>query len=99
MSPVPCALCGSSENHLIVGRTGCACVQCLGEAAKQLIAQERVSHPPTLTASDHCLLCGEGVASGNAAASRGPYALCGQCVVDVLASSKRKDETFLQVGF
>lgn len=97
----PCALCGSLEAHRIIGRTGCACVSCMGEAAKQLVAKQDQRIPPTVTASDHCLLCGDPITKGQIAASRPPYVLCHQCILQAVESVADfvPDGKFVQVNF
>jgi hypothetical protein len=79
---IACALCGDTAGHRLVGRTGCACVTCLGEAVKQAICGQ-AHHPPTVTASDRCLLCGVAIVCGNLVAVRAPYRLCAACLRDV----------------
>lgn len=97
-SEIPCALCGSTEHHRFVGRAGCACVNCLGEAARQMLVREHPRNPPTVTASSRCLLCGDFVAKGNLAATRQPYALCQECVLDAL--TRTSDEGgYIEVAF
>lgn len=98
MTAVPCALCGSSDVDMISGRTGRVCVRCLGEAARSLIAKDQVNPIPTLTASKQCLLCGDSVAKGTAAAVRAPYAVCRECIIEALAATG-PGEAFLEVKF
>lgn len=94
---LPCAICGNRILHRLIGRAGCVCVDCLGNAAKQMIVRERVPNPPTLTASHRCLLCGEPVVGGNLAATRTPYILCHACVLQ--AFERMADPAFVQVEF
>lgn len=100
MTAIPCALCGSNA-HLVAGRTGNACFECLGEAAKQMLAKQNVPSKPSLTASDRCLLCGDPITSGFLAASRGPYQICHGCIVDAIESLAVPigTESFIQVDF
>jgi hypothetical protein len=100
-STTPCALCGTTTAHRIVGRVGCVCVDCLGEAAKQAIAKQHVPKSITVTASDLCLLCGDEITSGNLAASRAPYKLCHGCLLTALESASDLPEgtQFIQVNF
>jgi hypothetical protein len=97
----PCALCGSVTRKRIQGRTGCACVDCLGEAAKQAISQADRSKKPSLTASDLCLLCGDPITRGNLAAARLPYVICHDCLKQALEAADDYDQThvFVQVNF
>lgn len=97
----PCALCGSLEAHRIVGRTGCVCVSCMGEAAKQLLAKQDERMPPSVTASDRCLLCGDSITTGRIAASRAPYVICYQCISQAIDSVTEfaPDGKFVQVNF
>ena len=94
---LPCAICGSVTPYRLVGRTGCVCVNCLGDAAKQMIARARVPNLPTLTASHRRLLCGEPVVRSNIAATRGPYTICQPCVLQGL--ERMDDPAFVQVEF
>lgn len=98
---VPCAICGTSEAQRIQGRTGCVCVNCLGEAAKQAIARVNVAQRATLTASDRCLLCGDTITKGNLAAAHSPYVLCHECLISALERAHGTGEggTFTQVNF
>lgn len=95
-----CALCGSSE-ALLVGRTGCACKTCLGEAVKQAII-----HGPSqavaqshVTASDRCLMCGDSIINGNLAAARGPYRLCQACLSDAAQDALNPQDGFRAILF
>jgi hypothetical protein len=45
----PCALCGTTTAHRVMGRVGCACDGCIGEAAKQAIAKEKMPKQPNVT--------------------------------------------------
>lgn len=84
ITDIPCALCGTTNTDRVIGRTGCACTVCLGEAVKRTISGEGRRDPPTVTASDRCLLCGEPIVSGKVVAVRRPYRLCGGCLVAAL---------------
>ena len=97
----PCALCGSISAHRIQGRTGCACVNCLGEAAKQAIIKADRPKQPRLTASDRCLLCGDPITDSNLAAARAPYVICHTCLLHALEIADDYDQTgvFVQVNF
>jgi len=97
----PCALCGSTTNNRIMGRAGCACVACIGEAAKQAIAKENVPARVSVTASDSCLLCGDAIVQGNLAASRAPYKICHDCLMSALenAGELAPGTHFIQVNF
>jgi hypothetical protein len=97
----PCALCGTIAANRIQGRTGCACVNCLGEAAKQAISKVNRSKQPVLTASDRCLLCGDPISDSNLAAARAPYVICHGCLIHALELADDYEETgfFVQVNF
>lgn len=95
---IPCALCGSIEHHRFIGRAGCACVNCLGEAARQMLVREHPRNPPALTASTRCLLCGDSVAKSTMAATRGPYAICQECVIDAFTRAT-DDAGYVEVAF
>ena len=98
-SAIPCALCGDTTGFRLVGRTGCACRACLGEAVKQAVCGD--AHiPPTVTAGDRCLLCGEAITCGNVVAVRGPYRVCAACLRDVVDGAlSHGDAAMRQVGF
>lgn len=95
----PCALCGTKTLHRIQGRAGCACVECLGEAAKQVITKTDSVEPPTITASHRCLLCGDPITKGNIIATRFNYVVCHPCLVDVLDTSAEDSGVMKQVAF
>lgn len=101
MAKVSCALCGTTSTRIIAGRTGYACTECLGEAAKQMLAKQDVPEQPTATASDKCLLCGESITKGDLAAARGPYRLCHTCIVVAVEDLAVPIGTtrFIQVNF
>lgn len=97
----PCAICGSTTAQRILGRFGCACVNCIGEAAKQAIAKANVPQRTTLTASDRCILCGDLITKNDLAAAHFPYALCHACLINALESAHEIDggTSFTQVNF
>jgi hypothetical protein len=97
----PCAFCGKTDTRRIQGRTGCACVNCIGEAAKQAIAKMSVPDRPTLTASDRCLLCGDAITKHDLAAARPPYSLCQGCLIDAVKGAHEAENgaSFIQVNF
>lgn len=80
MPTIPCALCGTNVSQQVSSRAGIACLECLGEAMKQVISGKTHVSPPTVTASHRCLLCSEPIVAGNIVATRGPYCLCQQCL-------------------
>ena len=99
-SHIPCGLCGSTSENRLIGRTGCVCRSCLGEAAKQLVTLGQSPHEVTVTASDRCLLCGEGITTGHIAAVRGPYRICHACVVAAVEQAAPLGASaFVQVNF
>jgi hypothetical protein len=97
----PCALCGSLDAKRIIGRTGCVCVLCMGEAAKQLLARQDQRKSPTVTASDRCLLCGDLITVGRIAATRAPYVICHHCISQAIESVTEfvPEDKFVQVDF
>jgi hypothetical protein len=97
----PCAFCGTTTAARIQGRSGCACVNCIGEAAKQAIAKTSVPERTTLTASDRCLLCGDVVTKHDLAAAHSPYVLCHGCLINALQVAHKTDGggSFIQVNF
>jgi len=97
----PCALCGTTKGSRIQGRSGCACANCLGEAAKQAITKANEVSRPTVTASDRCLLCGDAVTKGDLAAAHPPYVICHECLLYALETASKRDGgvTFTQVNF
>ena len=101
MIEIPCAFCGTKSVAMIHGRTGCVCTDCLGEAAKQVVAKRNVPISPSVTASDRCLLCGDSIASGALAVARGPYRLCHACIVLAVenAAIRGDESSFTQVNF
>ena len=101
MAKPSCALCGTTSIRIIAGRTGYACTECLGEAAKQVLAKQSVPESPSVTASDRCLLCGECITKGDLAAARGPYRLCHACIVVAVqdAAIPLGATGFIQVDF
>lgn len=97
----PCAFCGTTTAARIQGRSGCACVNCIGEATKQAIAKTSVPERTTLTASDRCLLCGDVVTKHDLAAAHSPYVLCHGCLINALevAHETAGGGSFIQVNF
>jgi hypothetical protein len=97
---IPCALCGSNTADRVMGRIGCACSNCLGEAAKQVIAKQNQPMPPAVTASDLCLMCGDPITKGGLVAVRGPYKICHSCLVSAVQEALPLGTTdFVQVNF
>lgn len=98
---IPCALCGTTEIDRVIGRTGCVCLDCLAEAAKAAISLSTKRTPPNVTATDHCLLCGETVTASNLAAVRKPYVICHKCLIETLerAGDNTENGEFIQVEF
>lgn len=97
---VPCAMCGTTTGNRVIDRTGCVCNACLARALESVVAGSGTQNPPTVTASDHCLLCGDPVTSGSVVAVRGPYRLCGSCLISAAKRAVEQDrDTFLQVNF
>jgi hypothetical protein len=97
----PCALCGTTTAHRVMGRVGCACDGCIGEAAKQAIAKEKMPKQPNVTASDLCLLCGDPITKANLVAVRSPYKICHDCLMSALQRAAEPPEgvQFVQVNF
>lgn len=95
----PCALCGTTTRNRIQGRFGCACVECLGEAAKQAIAKSKLVERPSVTASDRCVMCGDPITKGNLTATRFAYSVCHPCLVETLEGAAEGNTTMIQVAF
>lgn len=103
MSGLVCVFCGTSDasRHLLSGRNGAACLNCLAPAVSKVLSSTGGDHAEStgITGASRCLFCDCTVADSNVMVRRNVYQICGQCLrtaFDVALEDAEKENIYAE---
>ena len=103
MSGLVCVFCGTSDasRHLLSGRNGAACLNCLAPAVSKVlsVAGGDPAGSTGITGASRCLFCDCTVANTNVMVRRSTYQICGSCLrtaVDVAIENAEKENIYAE---
>lgn len=103
MSGLVCVFCGTSDasRHLLSGRNGAACLNCLAPAVSKVLSATGGGPIGStgITGASRCLFCDCTVADANVMVRRSVYQICGSCLrtaFDVTIENAEKENIYTE---
>jgi hypothetical protein len=103
MSGLVCVFCGTSDasRHLLSGRNGAACLNCLAPAFSKVLSATGGDPVGStrITGASRCLFCDCTVADTNVMVRRSVYQICGSCLrtaFDVAIENAQKENIYTE---